>query len=51
MPEYIENRIRENTAESLDEAEQLAVGNSQVLQRIQRAREALKQEDEPATQH
>jgi WD40 repeat protein len=46
VPEYIENRIKENTAESLDEAEQLAVGNKQLLQRIQQARENLKQKSE-----
>jgi hypothetical protein len=51
VPEYIENRIKDNRAESLNEAEQLAVGNSQVLERIQRARQALKQQGEPATQH
>jgi hypothetical protein len=51
VPEYIEDRIKENTVESLDEAEQLAIGNPQLLQRIQKAREALKQQSEPATQH
>jgi WD40 repeat protein len=50
VPEYIENRIKENTADSLDEAEQLAVGNSQLLQRIQQAREGLKKNDEEPTQ-
>ena len=36
IPEYIENRIKENTSESLDEAEQLAVGNAELLERIAR---------------
>ena len=40
-PEYIENWINENTAESLDEAEQLAVGNAELLNRIAAARAAL----------
>jgi hypothetical protein len=40
-PEYIENRIKENTAESLDEVEQLAVGNKELLNRIATARAAL----------
>jgi WD40 repeat protein len=42
VPEYIENRIKENTPESLDEAEELAVGNRELLQRIKKAREALR---------
>ena len=41
VPQYIENRIREKTAPSLDEAEQLAVGNPEVLQRISEARKTL----------
>ena len=40
-PDYIENRIKENTTASLDEAESLAVGNSELLKRIAQAREAL----------
>ena len=40
VPEYIENRIKENTPESLDEAERLAVGNAEILQRIAQAKEA-----------
>jgi hypothetical protein len=32
VPEYIENRNKENTSESLYEAEQLSVGNPQLLQ-------------------
>lgn len=43
VPEYIENRIKENTAESLDEAEQLAIGNAELLERIARSRGALSQ--------
>lgn len=38
VPQYIENRIRENTADSLAEAERLAVGNAKVLDRISKAR-------------
>jgi WD40 repeat protein len=41
VPEYIENRIKENTPASLDEAESLAVGNPKLLQRIKQARESL----------
>jgi WD40 repeat protein len=41
VPEYIENRIKENTAESLDEAEQLAVGNAELLRRIAQAKQSL----------
>ena len=41
VPEYIEDRIKENTAESLDEAEQLAVGNPELLRRIRLAKESL----------
>jgi WD40 repeat protein len=41
VPEYIENRIKENTAESLVEAEQLAVGNPELLKRIELAKESL----------
>ena len=40
FPEYIENRIKENTPASLDEAERLAVGNAGLLQRIEQARKA-----------
>jgi hypothetical protein len=42
VPKYIENRIKEMTPQSLDEAEQLAVGNPALLQRISEARKALK---------
>ena len=41
IPEYIENRIKENTTESLDEAEELATANRELLRRIKKAREAL----------
>jgi dipeptidyl aminopeptidase/acylaminoacyl peptidase len=41
VPQYIENRVKENTAESLDEAERLAYGNTNLLQRIADAREKL----------
>ncbi len=38
VPEYIENRIKENTPASLAEAEELAAGNTALLERIARAR-------------
>ena len=41
VPEYIENRIKENTPTSLAEAEQLAFGNAALLARISPARSAL----------
>ena len=41
VPQYIQNRIKENTAESLGEAEQLAYGNTNLLARISEARKAL----------
>jgi hypothetical protein len=40
VPQHIENRIKENTAESLAEAEQLAYGNTNLLARISQARKA-----------
>ena len=43
VPQYIENRIKEKTPQSLDEAEQLAVGNPELLQRIAEARKTLEQ--------
>jgi hypothetical protein len=43
VPEYIENRIKESTPESLDEAERLAIGNAELLRRIAQARAMLKQ--------
>jgi WD40 repeat protein/serine/threonine protein kinase len=42
VPKYIENRIEEMTPQSLDEAEELAVGNPALSQRISQARRALK---------
>ena len=47
VPQYIENRIKEKTAPSLDEAEQLAVGNPEVLQRISEARKTLGPTNQP----
>jgi hypothetical protein len=41
VPRYIEDRIAENTVESLDEAEQFAVGNADLQNRITVARAAL----------
>jgi hypothetical protein len=41
VPEYIENRIKENTAESLAEAEDLAFGNTALLERIAKLRASL----------
>ena len=41
IPEYIENRIKENRKASLVQAEQLALGNVDLLKRIARAREGL----------
>ena len=43
VPQYIENRIKERTPQSLDEAEQLVVGNPKLLQRIFEARRTLEQ--------
>jgi WD40 repeat protein len=41
IPEYIENRIKENTPESLDEVEQLAIRNPELLKRIEAAKQSL----------
>jgi WD40 repeat protein len=41
VSQYIENRIKENTTESLDEAEQLASGNPDLTQRIAHAKGSL----------
>jgi len=46
VPQYIEDRIKENTDESLGEAQRLAYRNPDVLQRITQAREALGQKTE-----
>ena len=43
IPEYIENRINEKAPQSLDEAEQLAVGNPELLRRISDVRRTLEQ--------
>ena len=43
IPEYIENLIYEHTTTSLDEAEQLAYGNTGLLERISEARGKLPQ--------
>ena len=48
VPQYIENRIKEQTAESLDEAERLALGNVGLLERIRQARKAIKPTNQPA---
>jgi hypothetical protein len=42
VPEYIERLIKEKTSLSLDEAEQLAAGKPEVLQRISAARSVAK---------
>jgi tetratricopeptide (TPR) repeat protein len=44
----IENRINENTPASLDEAERLAVGNAELLQRIAQARKAITEQTPPS---
>jgi WD40 repeat protein len=49
VPQYLEDRIKENMSASLDEAEQLAVGQPEVYERIRRAREALKKESSQNT--
>ena len=41
VPEYIENRLNENTPASLAQAEPLALGNSALLERISAARKKL----------
>ncbi len=46
VPEYIENRIKENTPASLDEAERLALGNAELLQRTAQAKALLKSDAE-----
>jgi len=42
VPEYVEDRIKENTTESLEDAQNLALGDTNLLARIERARQALK---------
>ena len=41
FPEYIENRIKENTTESMAEAQELAYGNTNLLTQITQARDKL----------
>ncbi|SPE61404.1 putative WD40 repeat-containing protein [Verrucomicrobia bacterium] len=41
VPQYIENRINENTPESLEEAEQLAGGNAELFRRVSEAPQVL----------
>ncbi len=48
LPQYIENRIREKTPESLGEAEWLAAGNATVLKQISDAKSALPQPESAA---
>jgi WD40 repeat protein/Flp pilus assembly protein TadD len=43
VPQYIENRIKEDTDASLAEAERLAAGNAELIERIARARSSLEQ--------
>ena len=50
VPEYIEDRIKENTAESLAKVEQLAHGNAGQAQRIAQARLALEQAEQRRNQ-
>jgi WD40 repeat protein len=44
VAEYVEQRIEEHTLDSLDEAENLAAGNGQLLERISRLKAAFAQE-------
>jgi len=46
VPEYIQDRIKEDTVESLAEAEQLAYENSEPAQLIQQASQALERAEE-----
>jgi len=43
VPQYIQDRINENTLESLDEAEPLATGNTNLMAKIAQSRQALEQ--------
>jgi WD40 repeat protein len=45
VADYVEARIRENTAASLDEAEQLPTGNQSMLTRIRTAKQSLAPSD------
>ena len=42
VPAYIEDRIRESTSNSLDEAEQLATGDAGLMRQISEARKTIK---------
>jgi WD40 repeat protein len=48
VPEYIKIRIKENTAQSLHQAEQLAFGNLELLERISAARKSLGGAQQPS---
>jgi WD40 repeat protein/serine/threonine protein kinase len=49
VPEYIETRIKENTAASLAEAEMLAAGNTELSERVARARSTPEQTSRAVT--
>ncbi len=51
VPQYIEDLIQENTTNSLDEAESLALGNTNFLQQISAARQSLEQGTNSPVQH
>src|ERR1019366_7114471 len=48
VPQYIENRIKERTAESLAEAEQLATGNAELSRRVLEMRAIFERTNSPA---
>lgn len=48
VPQYIQNRINESTAESLAEVEQLAYGDVELWQRILAARATFERTNRPA---
>jgi WD40 repeat protein len=48
VPQYIENRIKERTAESLAEAEQLATGNAELSRRVLEMRAIFERTNRPA---
>ncbi|MGA2542300.1 MAG: protein kinase [Verrucomicrobiota bacterium] len=45
VPDYVQNRIKENTAESLEQAERLVDGGDPLLQRIAEARKILAEKE------
>ena len=49
VPAYIANRIEQGTAQSLDEAEQLACGNAELLRRVAEARALLAPAQRPGS--